>query len=390
MLGASSDPLIDKASFAQSGIVVVTMNYRLGALGFLELGGDASNLGLLDQLSALTWVQDNIAAFGGDPDNVTVGGQSSGAMCVSALLGAPSAKGMFRRAIAQSGAAHHVLTVEDAHRVTREFIKAAGISTADELRTWPSSKIVAVQESLCNDLAITRDTDRFGEGPAASTMAFQPVIGGEVLPEHPLEAVAAGAATDVDLLIGHTRDEFRLQYGLGYVTADMDAVVGTYEGVFGSASEALERYRANRPDADEVGLLAALETDRMFRIPAVRLADAHVGRNARTWFYRFSWESRAFDGRVGAGHALDLPFTFDALDNPLSEALTGAGAPTGLARAMHRSWVSFVATGDPGTPELPAWPRHDPDERPVLDFGDTIEVLHDPLGDEVALWRGVR
>lgn len=386
VIGSGSDSLYDGATFARDGVVAVTVNYRLGAAGFHHVGDDVAGsgcFGILDQIAALEWVQENIAAFGGDPARVTVAGESAGAMGVGALLAAPAARGLFRRAVLQSGAGHHCLTAGAAAAVAAEVEAALGVDPSEAT----DEQLVAAQAAVAVAIRETRDVARFGAEVATSGLGWMPMWGGDVLPQRPIDAVAAGASSDVEVLLGTCRHEFLL-FAVGapqLANLDPAFVEPMFATTFGAAGgEAHDRYVANRPGAAPVDLLSALETDRMFRIPAVRLAEALVANGVAPHAYRFSWESKAFDGQIRAGHAVELPFTWDHLDDPVGIGLTGAGAPQALADEMHAAWVRFVTTGDPG------WAPYDLDRRATRDFGgDGAEVVEDPDGDERLLWDGV-
>ncbi|MDW5593764.1 carboxylesterase family protein [Conexibacter stalactiti] len=394
LFGGSGDDLLDRGAFARSGVVVVSVNYRLGLDGFLHVDGDPAggNYGTLDQLAALRWVQENIAAFGGDPGRVTVGGESAGATAVCALLAAPAARGLFARAIAQSAYPEPLLSQASGAIMAREVARGLGLADGDlegvrALREREPERVIAVVKSLFEQAA-TRDAERFGDEIAALMNPFMPLVGGAVVPRRPLEAARAGELADVDLLIGTNRDEFRLVFGLGMMAIDDEIVGAIFEATFpGQGAEALALYAETRPDASPVDLLAALETDRSYRVGSTLLADAHAAqRPGSTFFYRFSWESAAFDGAIGAAHAVELPFVFDALDTPMARALTGDGAPQALADDVHRAWVAFVVSGNPGHAGLPDWPAYDATTRPVLELAGEHRLLRDPDGRELALW----
>jgi para-nitrobenzyl esterase len=395
--GSGSDSVYDGTAFARDGVVTVTINYRLGAHGFHHLGAGGVEapgtgaFGVLDQIAALEWVQDNIASFGGDPSNVTIAGESAGGMSVGTLLGAPGARGLFRRAIPQSGAADHGLPESTAARIARELAGRLGIDLADvdAWRRLPDAALIDAQRSLGEELMVSADVTRFGEA-VVSRMAWQPMYGGDVLPTRPIDAIAGGSASGVDVLVGTTREEFLLFLGTApeLLGITEDAVAPTFDAVFGalgrSGAEALDVYRRNRPGAAPVELLAALETDRMFRAPAIRLAEAQVANGARTFAYLLSWRSPAFDGRIGAAHGLDIPFAFDNLDDPMAQRLLGTDPPQALADEMHGAWVRFMTDGDPG------WPAYDLATRTTRDFGGDEAFVDDPNRDERLLWSADR
>ena len=385
--GQGAVPWYNGTSFAQRGdIVTVSMNYRLGALGFAHLeeigGADYAGSGLngiRDQIAALEWVRDNIAAFGGDPQRVTVAGESAGGMSVGVLLGCPAAVGLFRGAIPQSGAAHNLLTRDQGLDLARRFAAALGAGTIDDLLAAPVERLLAAQVTL------ERDTRRSDSSLAG--MAFQPVVDGEVLPQPPIDAVRAGLANGVRTLVGTNRDETTL-FPLG--AADAARLHRTASRTFGDADAALAAYRREWPGASADGLFSAMLTDRYFRIPAVRLSEAQTQSGGTAFHYLFTWESRAFDGRLKSTHALEIPFVFNNLTRPGADIFLGPGpSPQALADVMHAAWIAFVRTGDPSCDAVGAWPAYHPECRAVMELGDRIGVRLDPYGATRALWDGV-
>lgn len=380
--GSGSIPWYDGTRFARKGAVVVTINYRLGALGFLHLGdiaGEAyassGNNGLLDQVAALEWVRDNIAAFGGDPGNVTVFGESAGAMSIGTLLGMPRAKGLFHKAILQSGAASHVESRERGTKVARELLDALGTDVAG-LHELPVERILAVSGNL-------------GEAVGDDELRYLPTVDGVTFPQPPLDAIAAGLNADVPVLIGTTRDEWNL-FALGdprFQGLDDVALQAHAANLFRGherAARAIETYRGARPNADAAALLSGMITDSVFRIPALRLVERHLEAGGRAHVYLFTWATPAFDGRLGSCHALEIPFVFDNLDAPGVNFLTGGSAPQSLADAMHDAWLRFAGTGDPG------WTPYDVDRRPTMVFDAESAVQDDPQGVERRCWEDVR
>ncbi len=379
-MGSGSTPLYDGTSFAQQGdVVAVTLNYRLGALGFLyldELLGEqysgSGNNGLLDQIAALQWVHDNIAAFGGDPDRVTIFGESAGAMSVGTLLAMPAAKGLFRQAILQSGAASSVRSRESAARVTREFLDELGLqeSEASALATLPLANLMAAQTRIL--------------GKQSALLAFGPVVDGTSLPRPPLEAVASGAARDIPLLIGTNHDEMRL-FNAANPTPPDERVLRHFFG--DEADRALATYNASRPQASPADIWSAMQTDQVFRMPAIRLAELQAKQGAPVWMYRFDWPSPAFGGRLGAAHALELAFVWNNIAKAAMRPLLGDEPPQELARRMHEAWIAFARTGHPGTPDLPPWPPYDSEQRATMLFNISCEVVNDPDAAERRVWE---
>lgn len=382
--GASS--WYDGGRFARDGVVCVTINYRVGSEGFLYLGAGNANRGLLDQIAALNWVRENIAAFGGDPGNVTIFGESAGAMSVGTLLAMPAAEGLFRRAIAESGAAHHVSGAATAERVARLFAEKLGVAASREaLAAVPVDRALAVQGELMADLMAHPDPQRWGEEVVSTMLPWQPVVDGTSIPVRPIERIAAGSSAAVEVMVGTNTDEHRLFMAPGgaldQVTAEALAAAIAAYGL--PVERMLSAYRAAYPGASPGDLLAALQTDWYWRIPVIRLAEAHANHSPATYMYEFGWRSPQFNGLLGACHALEIAFVFDTLGNG-TETLLGANPPQPLADTMHAAWVAFARGGDPG------WPRYDLTRRATMRFDIASQIVDDPRSEVRALWDDLR
>ena len=389
--GQGGIPWYNGSSFARRGdIVTVSINYRLGALGFAylaEVGGRdyaSSGLnGLLDQIAALEWVRDNIASFGGDPGKVTIAGESAGAMSVGTLLGCPAARGLFRRAIPQSGAAHNLSSTDTAGAVARQLMEIAGIEKIEELIGLPVERLLDAQVKLEDELA--KGSAGFAAPSGTGGLPFQPTIEGRVLPQSPREAIGGGSTRGVDILIGTNRDETSL---FGYGAEDEEQLRRIAARYFDDPEAALATYRVERPDAGPGDLVVALTTDFMFRVPALRLAEAHAANSGAPYVYLFSWESRAFDGRLKATHALEIPFVFNNLERAGVDTFLGPGdRPDELALTMHDAWISFIRTGEPGRAD---WQPYTDERRTVLEFGASVGPRDDPFGASRELWADRR
>jgi para-nitrobenzyl esterase len=380
--GSGAVPTYDGSAFARDGVVLVTINYRLGAEGFLWLEDGVNNRGLLDQLAALEWVHENIAAFGGDAGNVTVFGESAGAMSIGALLATERSDGLFRRAILQSGAGHHAITPATARLVAAEVRARLGVAPS----AAGPDELLAAQVAVMQDAQLNPDPARWGE-VAANMMAFEPVVDGELLTDLPIRCLAAGAAADVDILAGTTTDEHRLfLVPSGVADATTDDALPVAAALCGLApATALATYRAARPGASAGELLSDLLTDWFFRIPAIRVSEARpASGTARSWQYEFAWCSPQLGGRLGACHAIEVAFAFDTLADESGIPLLGEQPPQQLADEVHGAWVAFATSGDPG------WPAYDLERRAVMRFDETSTVIDDPHAERRVLWDGVR
>ncbi|CAM5294723.1 carboxylesterase/lipase family protein [Streptomyces cyaneofuscatus] len=367
--GSSAVPVYDGSAFARDGVVLVSVNYRLGVEGFGLFPDAPANRGLLDQLAALEWVRENIAGFGGDPDRVTVAGESAGAVSIGALLATDRAAGLFRRAVLQSGAPA-ALTPDAARGTTELIARRLGVpATAAAFAAVDPAALLTAQTEVTS-----------GGNPLTGRNSFQLVVDGELLTQDPAEALRTGpAAAGIDLLMGTNTEEYRLWFVPGGLTERISRLKLRLALLKFKVPNATARtYRSNRPDATPGELLGALATDLLLRVPLNRLADARAGAPGSTYVYEFGWPSPV--QRLGACHALELGFVFDTLAHPDTMALTGPDAPQELADAMHRAWVEFATTGDPG------WPSWDA-SRPVRFFGPGAPALVlAPRDDELRSW----
>jgi para-nitrobenzyl esterase len=384
MIGSGSMPLYDGTTFVERGdVVVVSLNYRLGELGFLELGSidpdyeGSGNVGLLDQVAALEWVRDNIAAFGGDPDCVTIFGESAGGMSVSSLLAMPAARGLFHRAIAQSGAGQGVATREDADRVTTAYLERHGVTSLAELKALTPEKLMEAQGALFAEM-ITNPQSMMDSGDAMSGMPFRPSVDGTTIPEAVDTALRSGSAADVPLLTGTNADEWKLFDMMDTTTMDDAELVKRFGALAPDGEKALATYRRAHPELDAKGLFSAFMTDVAFRVPAIRMLEAQRAATDQVWSYWFSWATPAMGGALGSCHALEVPFVFGVVDDPKLALFVGADAPTGLSDQMQDAWIAFARTGRPGTDGLADWPSYGTDRRATLEFGAESRLLDDP------------
>lgn len=372
--GQGAIPWYNGTSFAGHDVVVVSVNYRLGALGFADLTRLGSEYetsginGILDQILALEWVRDNIAGFGGDPERVTIAGESAGGFSVSTLLASERAQGLFHRAIPQSGAAHHSLTPEMANTATDLLLEELGVDNAEVLLTIDPHDLLKAQGRV--DLR----WGYIGKG----VQAFYPAVGNEVLPISPLEAITRGIGKDVPVLTGTNKDE----NSLFVLKAPSDEELQAMAEAIGGES-LLATYKALLPEADNLELAIALQTDFTFGIPCIRLAEQRADTDAETWVYQFDWESRA--PHLKATHALEIPFMFNTLAAPGVDVFIGPGdKPQSLAEEMHGVWANFIKG------EAPVWPSYDRDRRAVWHFDNNSALVENGEAVRLAAWEGIR
>ncbi|MEV6238542.1 carboxylesterase family protein [Lentzea sp. NPDC051838] len=378
IFGTSGLAEYDGARLAQDGVVVVTFNYRVGIEGFALVEGTPANRGLLDQVAALEWVRDNIGAFGGDPGRVTIFGQSAGGGSVAALLAMPRAAGLFHRAVASS-VPGPFFTPELASDITAACAAELGVRPA-ELSTVDPELLPAVVDELM--AKIGQFAGRWGQ-TAHKQIPFAPVVDGDVLPVTPWEAVAAGAAKDIALVVGHTRHEQRvltlIEGMLGQVT---DQQAATALDIFAPGPDGARRYRESFPDAGPDELYDLVCSDWVFRMPSLRLAEAQVAAGGRAHVYVLAWEAPGMGGALGACHGLDVPLVFGNLDRGQPAVLIGedTSAAAEVSDRMRRAWTGFALTGDPG------WPVYS-DDRLTRVFGDVDEVTAYPEERSRRIWE---
>jgi para-nitrobenzyl esterase len=377
--GAGSQALYDGATLARRGdVVVVTANYRLGAFGFLGLDDErfAPNAGVLDQAAVLEWVAAHAGVFGGDPANVTLMGESAGAISVNALMTSARAAGRFHRAVAQSGAGRRLATAGQAAEMADRLLARLGLDRgrAGALLEVSTDELVSAQVAVSVDVR----RDDIGAG-------FQPWVDGDVISTQPLDGLAAGSAAGISFLAGTTEHEMNLwrvlDPGLRQLTGD--GLARRVQRLVGEAAgDVLAAYRSARPAAGPADLWQAIWSDREFRIPSLRATEAQARRSPATFSYLFTWRSPARG--IGSCHALELPFVFGTLDSKGADAFAGSGPEAeALAAAMQDAWLAFARTGDPG------WPAYDPSARSTMLFGETREVVDDPMPAERQAWDGL-
>ncbi|QDZ06781.1 carboxylesterase/lipase family protein [Sphingomonas panacisoli] len=373
VVGSKDAAVQDGASFARDGIVYVAINYRMGIDGFLPIPDVPTNLGLRDQIAALTWVRDNIAAFGGDPSNVTVFGESAGGMSTANLIASPLAKGLFRRAIVESGHGGMTRDIPVARRLVDKLAGLLGVSAdkAGFASVPPSQATLDAVEKISQPTARIDLRDEEGREPVFGISRFVPVHGDDVLPVKPLDALKAGAGAEIDLLIGTNAEEMNLYLVPTGVRAKVGRILAwlALRKSIPRAWAILKAYGMGG-DAKPGMVLNAAMNDLVFRWPARRFAEEHQGK---THLYEFDWRSPMFGGELGAAHGMELPFVFDCLPVATGpEGLCGTNPPQDLATRIHGLWVQFAKTG-----ALP-WPEFDRDTRQVYRL-EAGEASHEPV-----------
>ncbi|MBN2243434.1 MAG: carboxylesterase/lipase family protein [Acidobacteria bacterium] len=392
IVGSGSQEMFRGNTLVPGGdVVLVTINYRMGALGFLNLEEITQGRipatgceGLLDQITALDWIRENIEAFGGDPDNVTVFGESAGAMSIGNLLGMPAAEGKFRKAILESGGAATVGTLQDGVAVAEQFLQILQVkgTDSDALLALTVPRILEAQQKLA---ALLNEKD-------GRLTPFQPVVDGTVMPEVPIHAIEKGSAKGIPVLAGTNLDEFRLFNALDRNFGNMDEAgmarrleaiipperVPGFTATYGRAL----KQRGADPVAGDI--LTAIQSDYMFRIPVLRLVEAQC-RNGRPAFnYLFTWKSPLMKGKLGACHTLEIGFVFGNYD----ERFHGAGPDAAaLSRKMQDAWIAFARTGNPGCESLGAWEPYG-DRRNVMVLDKECRLETAPYEQERRVWDG--
>ena len=377
--GSSSLPPYQGETFARDGVVCVSCNYRVGVLGFLELGevtgpqdAGSSNNALRDQVLVLEWVKHNIAAFGGDPQNVTLAGQSAGAWNCATLMALPAAKGLFRRAILASGGADTVYTPDHAHEFARQFV--AQLGGRHRLRSASISELLSAQKAA--------------QANASTLIVFRPTIDGEYLPAPPIELLRRGCAGSVTTMVGHTQDELRYFFTpeaadnpasqrllLHLNTASLPPMISAYQRAF--------------PDIPRGERMLRLLSADLIGIPSLRVAEAQASSGAKVYYYHLRYAIASGPFGACSPHGIDVPLIFEHVDTAFARTVFGySSADLPMAKRVHDTWVSFIKTDSPGK-DLSAWPPFDLTERRTMTIGVNCEVSPDPDQAERALWRGL-
>lgn len=353
VVGSKDAPAQDGAAFARDGVVCVAINYRMGVDGFLPIPGVPTNLGLRDMIAALGWVRENIAAFGGDAGNVTVFGESAGAMAIADLITSPLARGLFARAIIQSGHGGMTRSIPVMQRLVRKLGKALKVApTAAGFASAPQEAILDAVEKLSKPTARIDLRDENGHEPVFGISRFVPVHGDDVLPKRPLDALTDGAGAEIDVLIGTNAEEMNLYLVPTGVRDRIGRLLATWllHKSQPQARKVLKAYGVGTKGRKPGKALTDAMTDLVFRWPARRFAEEHRGR---THMYEFDWRSPQFGGELGAAHAMEIPFVFDTLATTTGEqGISGTKPPQDLATRMHAIWVRYATDGTLPWPEF--------------------------------------
>lgn len=381
--GGTRDPVLDGGRLAlNADAVVVTVNHRLGVFGWSrvdQIGGatDGANLGLLDLTDALFWVNQHIERFGGDPGNVTIAGASAGGAAVVALMTFPPARGAFHRAIAMSGSGSRIRYPRHAARVTEVIMDAAGVDDLDGLRRLPTARLVAAQQQVI-------------EAAVLGDHLFGPVLDGHRITDLPIRRLADGAAAEVPLMIGTTRDEARLLLDevpyARWITPSrlFDALPGIF-GELGHGPKTIrKRYKAARPKSSENDLALDIATDALFRVPAIRVAEARARSGGETFLYRFDWYPRRQAADRRAVHGIDVPVLFGT--HHKRKDIVGQRPPEALVNELRRVWSAFARVGRPADP---SWTAYRPGRRAVKIWNKRPRVYLDPGGPQRRLWASL-
>lgn len=367
--------------FAKKGIIVVTVNYRVGVDGFMHFSQRPDNRGITDQIAALKWIQRNIANFGGDPGRVTLFGQSAGAGSVAIHLGNPETKGLYQQAILQSPPMQWI-SQENASRITQQFSDNLGVpATPEAIAQVPFKDLVQNVLKVGKQI---KDPTHWGRLSLGGT-AFLPVADGKIIVKSPMEDLALNNGNHVPVIVGSTDSEFRLyllpEDGLQKIT---DKDVTSIINEIGLPVTALQAYARNSIATENPGdIYAQIMSDYTFRMPALNIAQI-LKCNQNTWFYRFSWRSPAYNGQLGASHFVDVPFTFGTIHTKEAENFIGNTPPQSLSESMNNAWASFAKNGTPG------WSHFsDRDNRiMVFDTNSYVSTLNDQQIS--AMWNKYR
>jgi len=381
IMGSGISPMYDGTHLAKRGdVVIVTINYRLGSLGFLYVPGITVNVGLLDQVTALKWVHDNIEAFGGDPDNITIFGESAGAFSVLALATLPATKGLIKRVIAQSAP---VIEEKKSDKTTRSFMRSLGLKKGDleGMRKISPEDLMKAQNKFMENMA--------------DLLAFRPLVDGDIMPILPLKAFKNGYCKDIDFMIGSNSEEFKLFLAApefkdlsGEKLENMLLGFLSMAGLsMNKGKELLQLYKKEGEGLDLVDILTTLTSDAMFRIHSSHYLETQNVHNPNTYNYLFTMKSPLLDGTLGACHALELPFVFGTTEAPGIGEFSGKGPDVDtVSQQMMDAWIAFARNGNPNAESIPDWPAYETEKRSTMVFGKETKIVEKYLDKQREAW----
>ena len=379
--GSGSSPVTDGTNLARRGdVVVVTINHRLNVLGFTyleELGGSdfaqSGDVGMLDIVHALTWVRENITQFGGDPNTVTVFGQSGGGRKVATLLAMPSAKGLFHRAIIESGATLKLVERDQAIRVARALMAKLGLNLSQvrELQNLPVDRIMGAYFATTRSMNVDQ-----------MTSGFSPTVDGKAVPRHPFHPTASDVSPSVPLMLGSTRTELTSSADAAAFSLSEDGLLERIRALVGDAAARLiDVYRKTNHGASPSDLYFLIASDHRYSAPVMKIAErrAALGRGP-VYLYYFRWETPINGGRLKSPHTIEIPFAFDNIER--SRLTAESPDAQALADKVSDTWIAFARKGDPNTHKLPHWPSYSAKDRSTMVFDNESTVVSDPLREE--------
>jgi para-nitrobenzyl esterase len=387
--GSGSSPVTEGLNLARRGdVVVVTINHRLNVLGFTSLeeaGGpefaSSGDVGMLDIVAALRWVRDNIAEFGGDPNTVMIFGQSGGGRKVSTLLAMPSAKGLFHRAIIESGATLRLVEPDQGTRVARELMTTLGIpkERVRDLQSVPIDRMMSAYFEVVRRMNVDQ-----------MTQGFSPLADGTEV-HHPFHPTASTVSADVPVMLGSTRTELTSSAQEADFSLTDAAMRGRVRQLIGNAADsAIQVYQKANPGATASDIYFLIASDYRYSGPVMKIAErrAALGKGP-VYLYYFRWETPVDGGRLKSPHTIEIPFAFDNVQ--AAKRLTGGGPEAmALADKVSDTWIAFAKTGNPNQPKMPRWPAFNGKERPTMVFNTESRVVNDPIKEQrLTMWKAL-
>ena len=376
--GSGSGPGTDGTNLARRGdVVMITINHRINVLGFTyleEFGGpefaESGDVGMLDIVHALRWVRANAAQFGGDAGNVTIFGQSGGGRKVATLLAMPSAKGLFHRAIIESGATMSLVERDQGTRVAAELLSKLGLQKTQvrELQNLPLDRLMAAYFATVRAMNVDQ-----------MTLGFSPTVNGRSVPTHPFHPVASPVSAGVPLLIGSTRTELTSQTDPSAFLLDESGMRGRIQVLLGASADGMvELYRKLNPAATPSDLYFLIASDHRYSAPVMKIAERRAAlRKGPVYLYYFCWETPIEGGRLRSPHTIEIPFAFD--NSKTNRMTSGSADAPALADKVSSAWIAFARSGDPNTSKLPRWPKFEAGKRPTMVFNNISKVENDPI-----------